>query len=98
MKSTLSCRKAKALPVPQLVKPGSVHESDIWDCAVLLVDKTSTCGKLKYVLKVKKVSAPGQHFDCKLNFCFNYLHASQCSAFNRFSVGSRCDDIYSDIF
>lgn len=58
-------RKAKALPVPQLVKPGSAHERDVWDCAVLLVDKPQTwtsfdvCGKLKYVLKVKKIGHAG---------------------------------------
>ena len=56
-------RNAKILPVPRLIQPGSLpHESDLWDCSALLVDKPKTwtsfdvCGKLKGVLRVKKVS------------------------------------------
>ncbi|KAL0018507.1 hypothetical protein WJX77_003450 [Trebouxia sp. C0004] len=62
----LQARKSKVLPVPQLVAPGSwSYKLDIWDCAALLVDKPQTwtsfdvCGKLKGVLKVKKIGHAG---------------------------------------
>ncbi|KAL0054757.1 hypothetical protein WJX82_001918 [Trebouxia sp. C0006] len=62
----LQARKSKVLPVPQLVAPGSrSHKPDIWDCAALLVDKPKTwtsfdvCGKLKGMLKVKKIGHAG---------------------------------------
>ena len=53
------------LPTPTLVPPGKLtNASDLWDCAALLVDKPQTwtsfdvCGKLKGVLRVKKVRQP----------------------------------------
>ena len=56
-------RKVKVLPVPKLIRPGPLPEvSDLWSCSALLVDKPQTwtsfdvCGKLKGVLRVKKVS------------------------------------------
>lgn len=56
-------RKTKTLPTPVLVPPGQLSlKPDLWDCAALLVDKPQTwtsfdvCGKLKGVLRVKKVS------------------------------------------
>ncbi|DBA68100.1 TPA: hypothetical protein ACH3X2_013971 [Trebouxia sp. C0005] len=62
----LQARKSKVLPVPQLVARGLwSHKPDIWDCAALLVDKPQTwtsfdvCGKLKGVLKVKKIGHAG---------------------------------------
>lgn len=62
----LQARKSKVLPVPQLVSPRSwSHKPDIWDCAAVLVDKPQTwtsfdvCGKLKGVLKVKKIGHAG---------------------------------------
>ena len=59
----VSDRKTKVLPVPKLIQPGPLpEESDLWSCSALLVDKPQTwtsfdvCGKLKGVLRVKKVS------------------------------------------
>ena len=56
-------RKTKTLPTPVMVPPGQLSlKPDLWDCAALLVDKPQTwtsfdvCGKLKGVLRVKKVS------------------------------------------
>lgn len=64
-------RKVKVLLVPNLIQPGPLpEESDLWGCSALLVDKPQTwtsfdvCGKLKGVLRVKKVSCLPSHAAC----------------------------------
>ncbi|KAL3132795.1 hypothetical protein ABBQ38_006722 [Trebouxia sp. C0009 RCD-2024] len=59
-------RKPKVLPVPRLIPPGPLlDELDLWGCTALLVDKPQTwtsfdvCGKLKGVLRVKKIGHAG---------------------------------------
>lgn len=60
--SNIMFRKAKEVPTPILIQPGPLSlDEDLWGCSALLVDKPQTwtsfdvCGKLKGVLRVKKV-------------------------------------------
>ena len=57
-------RKGSDAPAPSMVTRGSAFGADVWQNAVLLVDKPpgwtsfDVCGKLRGALKVKKVRAP----------------------------------------
>ena len=54
-------QKGNELPAPRMVTRGSAFTADVWQNAVLLVDKPQgwtsfdVCGKLRGALKVKKV-------------------------------------------